>query len=519
MSSKDKSPTSMRIRLKYPDINTFIEKYSANISQGGMFIQSQAPQPVNTPLRFEVVLQDGTSLLRGEGRVIWIKEYDASCPTRVHGMGIRFLRLDKESEAMVERVLVFKNAGLPPTIRPSHTQEVRKLAREAAPAESEEPEELMGGEKGSLRIHQGAKQSVPPVEPQNQPVDFPQGIEPTSNIPANHVRSEEIAALAAALDSPGDGPAVTMAIADGVLNKLMTECAVTENQVAVTLSTILAQPAHLFRYELLDQLMAPISLPSVTVEQVREAEKKDPLATSLNLLDKIDDSSIFEGIPELEEELSADAAEQEFLAKIEKYLAKRNRDQASALEKTSQSSENFFQGESSAHQDENLILSSADYHEEISTEVNIPASSVQGETALSPDKTQGEIRAENGILQSGSELHDEVFEALAGLREDRRDSSGMTPMPSAEKAVKIAEVVVPFKDESIPSLETLAEYTQKSVSLSPQAKPEVKEDDTLLAVPAIVIVEDPHVPAAPKDSSQIQPRKSGILRRIFSKKE
>ena len=34
----------MRIRLKYPDLETFIQKYAVNISRGGIFIATKQPK-------------------------------------------------------------------------------------------------------------------------------------------------------------------------------------------------------------------------------------------------------------------------------------------------------------------------------------------------------------------------------------------------------------------------------------------------------------------------------------------
>ncbi|MCA9670513.1 MAG: TIGR02266 family protein, partial [Myxococcales bacterium] len=147
MTRKDKAPVSLRIRLKYPDVETFVEKYAPNISRGGMFIQSRAPQPVGTQLRFELLIQGGVRLLKGEGRVVWIKEYDASKPMQAHGMGVRFNELDDESRATVERILAFKQRSTSeppkiPRVRRSQTLEVRGLASlVAATEDAEEPQE------------------------------------------------------------------------------------------------------------------------------------------------------------------------------------------------------------------------------------------------------------------------------------------------------------------------------------------------------------------------------------------
>jgi molecular chaperone DnaK len=102
-------PAQLRIRLKYVDVQSFIEKFATNISRGGMFIASRAPKAVGTLLRFELLLADGKSkLLKGEGVVAWIREFDEANPGRAHGMGVRFARLDADSRALLERIDAYK---------------------------------------------------------------------------------------------------------------------------------------------------------------------------------------------------------------------------------------------------------------------------------------------------------------------------------------------------------------------------------------------------------------------------
>ncbi|MDY0002733.1 MAG: TIGR02266 family protein, partial [Polyangia bacterium] len=98
----------MRFRLTYPDVETFIEKYAANVSKGGIFLVSRSPKPVGTLLRFEMLLSDSTPLIRGEGKVVWVKEFDATNPGKPHGMGVKFTRMDSATKAMIERLVAFK---------------------------------------------------------------------------------------------------------------------------------------------------------------------------------------------------------------------------------------------------------------------------------------------------------------------------------------------------------------------------------------------------------------------------
>ncbi len=113
MANNDKRPgdpaANMRITLKYPDVTAFVEKFATNVSRGGIFIASRAPKPIGTQVRFELLLADGKSrVLKGEGAVAWVREFDPRNPNRPHGMGIKFARLDSESRKVIDRILAFK---------------------------------------------------------------------------------------------------------------------------------------------------------------------------------------------------------------------------------------------------------------------------------------------------------------------------------------------------------------------------------------------------------------------------
>ena len=89
-SSSDKRPQTLpgegsllRLRLRYPDTQTFVERYATNVAPGAVFLASKAPKPVGTSIRFELLLVDGkTRVLRGEGTVAWVREFDDANPNR-----------------------------------------------------------------------------------------------------------------------------------------------------------------------------------------------------------------------------------------------------------------------------------------------------------------------------------------------------------------------------------------------------------------------------------------------------
>lgn len=133
----------MRIKLKYPDVETFIQKYAVNISRGGIFIATKQPKPVGTFVRFEFLLSDAgtTSIIRGEGQVQWTKEFDPKSPAKAHGMGVKFTRLDADSQGVIDRALRWRaehgtNPRAPVPIPTSSAHSITTTRDSAPPLET-----------------------------------------------------------------------------------------------------------------------------------------------------------------------------------------------------------------------------------------------------------------------------------------------------------------------------------------------------------------------------------------------
>jgi uncharacterized protein (TIGR02266 family) len=109
----------VRVRLKYPDLETFTERFAPNVTRGGIFLASREPRPVGTLLRFEVSLLSGAPVLTGKGRVTWTKAHDPKEPSRPYGMGVQFTELDPGSRPVLDRLLKKRDQPTrPPAIPP-----------------------------------------------------------------------------------------------------------------------------------------------------------------------------------------------------------------------------------------------------------------------------------------------------------------------------------------------------------------------------------------------------------------
>src|SRR5258708_22207697 len=100
-----RTPITLKIKFKSSNLDQFIERYSVDVSRGGIFIRTKEPLPVGTQLRFEFQLQDASSLIAGDGTVVWIREHDPARQGVAPGMGVKFDKLQADSQRVLDRIL------------------------------------------------------------------------------------------------------------------------------------------------------------------------------------------------------------------------------------------------------------------------------------------------------------------------------------------------------------------------------------------------------------------------------
>lgn len=103
-----KNPITLKIKFKSSSLEQFIERYSVDVSKGGIFIRTKEPLAVGTSLRFEFQLQDGNPLLSGDGTVVWNRAFDPNKSNVAPGMGVRFEKLTADSQKTLDQILAEK---------------------------------------------------------------------------------------------------------------------------------------------------------------------------------------------------------------------------------------------------------------------------------------------------------------------------------------------------------------------------------------------------------------------------
>lgn len=114
---------AIRIVRPYETEDDFLTNELETVGKTSIILIGAHPRPSGIILRFEVVLANGATVLRGEGRVLAHKERAFRGQP---GLSLRFTRLDPKSKALVDRAVAMREArlsGEAPSIRPPQQTE------------------------------------------------------------------------------------------------------------------------------------------------------------------------------------------------------------------------------------------------------------------------------------------------------------------------------------------------------------------------------------------------------------
>jgi uncharacterized protein (TIGR02266 family) len=145
---------SLNVRYKSATVDEFIENHSHDVSKGGLFVKTPTPFPPGTLLKFEIRLAGDKSVISGVGRVVWKREPTSAGAEKPAGMGVKFIKIDDASRAIIDRLITQKaDAGSAYT--------------------SEEPMEDVPAHPSTLRGLTAAQPVEPTEAPGRSPVNVP----------------------------------------------------------------------------------------------------------------------------------------------------------------------------------------------------------------------------------------------------------------------------------------------------------------------------------------------------------
>ena len=89
------------VKVEYETVDQLFTDFSANINEGGIFIESDAPQPPGTRIELEFRLPGTAMPIAAHGMVVHVSDGD----TGVRGMGVEFEPLDPGMRRRVDALV------------------------------------------------------------------------------------------------------------------------------------------------------------------------------------------------------------------------------------------------------------------------------------------------------------------------------------------------------------------------------------------------------------------------------
>lgn len=84
------------LRVDYSTRDAFLANRVSNLSQGGLFIATENPLPIQSELDLVLTLQDDHERIQARGRVIWNYDIRKGTSRVIPGMGIKFVDLSPD---------------------------------------------------------------------------------------------------------------------------------------------------------------------------------------------------------------------------------------------------------------------------------------------------------------------------------------------------------------------------------------------------------------------------------------
>jgi type IV pilus assembly protein PilZ len=93
------------VRVNYQTVDSLFSEFARNINDGGIFVETEAPQPVGTSVELEFKLPGAERPIKVIGNVVRSIDTDHAGPDGSVGMGIEFENLDSDVRQQINEII------------------------------------------------------------------------------------------------------------------------------------------------------------------------------------------------------------------------------------------------------------------------------------------------------------------------------------------------------------------------------------------------------------------------------
>jgi uncharacterized protein (TIGR02266 family) len=96
------SRIGLKVPVDYSSVDDFFSEFTANINEGGMFVQMEKPPELDTEVHLQFRLPGADQPILVNGRVAWIRNGEDGEPS---GFGVEFNDLPQDTRDEINRVV------------------------------------------------------------------------------------------------------------------------------------------------------------------------------------------------------------------------------------------------------------------------------------------------------------------------------------------------------------------------------------------------------------------------------
>ena len=93
------------VRVNYQTVDSLFSEFARNINDGGIFVETDTPQPIGTSVELEFKLPGAERPIEVIGNVVRSIESDQATPDGAAGMGIEFENLDSDVREQINEII------------------------------------------------------------------------------------------------------------------------------------------------------------------------------------------------------------------------------------------------------------------------------------------------------------------------------------------------------------------------------------------------------------------------------
>ena len=93
------------VRVNYQNVDSLFSEFARNINDGGIFVETDTPQPIGTNVELEFKLPGADQPIKVVGNVVRSVSADQVESDGIAGMGIEFENLDSDVRQQINEII------------------------------------------------------------------------------------------------------------------------------------------------------------------------------------------------------------------------------------------------------------------------------------------------------------------------------------------------------------------------------------------------------------------------------